>query len=142
LRYRAVNGFDQFHDGFYNGLLIRKGSVDLFVETSEKERFVLSASGVEALLSGGIREGNIIFDIECRAPSEITLGDIREINGFADGPRDEAYAQKAMAKVANQNLSMLVMSSSYGGDCLLLAKSFVLQLESHWIRELCTRDGP
>jgi hypothetical protein len=131
-----VNRFDQFHDGFYNGLLIRKGSVDLFVETCEKERFVLSASGVVSLLSRGIREGNIIFDIECRATSEITLSDIREIHGFADGPRDEAYAQKAMAKVADQNLSLLVMSSSYGGDCLLLARSFVLQPESHWIGEL------
>jgi hypothetical protein len=137
-----VNRFDQFHDGFYNWLLIREGSVDLFVETSEKERFVLSASGVVALLSGGIREGNIIFDIECRATSEITLGDIREIYAFAEGPRDEAYTPKAMAKVAEQSLSMLVMSSSYGGDCLLLAKSFELQPESHWIRELCTRDRP
>jgi hypothetical protein len=57
------------------------------------------------LLLGGIRQGNIIFDIECRATSEITPADIREIHGFADGPRDEAYAQKAMAKVADQNLS-------------------------------------
>lgn len=135
-----MNRFEQFHDGFFNGLLIRKGSVDLFVETCEKERFVLSASGVVSLLSRGIREGNIIFDIECRATSEITLGDIREIHGLADGPRDEAYAQKAMAKVADKNLSLLVMSSSYGGDCLLLAKSFVLQLESDWIGELCRRD--
>ena len=137
-----MNRFDQFHDGFYNGLLIRKSSVDLFVETYEKERFVLSASGVVSLLSRGIREGNIIFDIECRATSEITLGDILEIHGFADGPRDAAYAKKAMATVADQNLSLLVMSSSYGGDCLLLAKSFVLQPESHWIGELCTRDRP
>ena len=137
-----MNKFDQFHDGFYNGLLIRKGSVDFFVETYEKGRFVLSASGGVSLLSRGLREGHIIFDIECRATSEITLGDIREIHGFADGPRDEAYAQKAMAKVADQNLSLLVMSSSYGGDCLLLAKSFVLQPESHWIGELCTRDRP
>jgi hypothetical protein len=137
-----VNRFDQFHDGFYNGLLIREGCVDLFVATSEKERFVFSASGVAALLSRSIREGNIIFDIEYRATSEITLGDIREVHGFADGPRDEAYAQKAMEKVANQNLTMLVMSSSYGGDCLLLAKSLVLQPESHWVGELCTRDRP
>lgn len=135
-----MNRFDQFHDGFYNGLLIREGSVDLFVETLEKERFVLSASGVVSLLSRGIREGNIIFGIECRATSEITLGDIREVHGFAGGPQDEAYAQKAMAEVADQNLSLLVMSSSYGGDCLLLAKSFVLQPESHWIGELCRRD--
>jgi hypothetical protein len=122
--------------------LIREGLIDLFVEASEKERFVLSASGVVALLSRGIREGNIIFDIECRATSEITLADIREMKEFDDGPQDDANAQKAMAKVADQNLSMLVMSSSYGGDCLLLAKSFVLQPESQWIRELCTRDRP
>lgn len=137
-----MHRFDQFHDGFYNGLLIREGVVDLFVATSGKERFVLSARGVIRLFSGDMREGNIIFDIECRAHAEISLGDIRDVYGLGDGPQDETHAHNALTKAADEHLSLLVMSSSYGGHCLLLAKSFVLQPEGHWIRELCAEDRP
>ena len=53
-----MKSFEQFHDGFYNGLFIREGTVDIFVANHLKQRFVVSATEVAALASTDIRAGN------------------------------------------------------------------------------------
>ena len=132
-----MNSFEQFHDGFYNGLFIRESSVDLFVANHKSDRFVVSATEVAALVSTDIRAGNIIFDIVCRRGLEITLDDIREAHGLGDRPQDASHAQSAMAKARELELSFLTLSSSYGGTLAIFAKSFSLRTEEDWIRELC-----
>jgi hypothetical protein len=82
-----VKSFEQFHDGFYNGLFIREGSVDIFVANHLKQRFVVSATEVAALASTDIRAGNIIFDFVCRSGIEIKFDDIREAHRFGDRPQ-------------------------------------------------------
>jgi hypothetical protein len=66
-----VHPYKQFHDGFYDGLLIRQDCVDVFLTTDRKESFCLLAAGVVALASDGLRAGNIIFDVECRSGVKI-----------------------------------------------------------------------
>jgi hypothetical protein len=134
-----VKSFEQFHDGFYNGLFIREDSVDIFVANYTKQRFVVSATEVAALVTTDIRAGNIIFDIVCRRGIEITLDDIREAHGFGDRPQDVSHAQRAMAKAHEFDLSFLALSSSYGGTLAVFGKSFTLRTEEDWIRELCCR---
>ena len=133
--------FEQFHDGFYNGLLIREGSVEIFVANEMKQRFVVSATDVAALYSTEIRAGNIIFDIVCRRGVEITLDDIREAHGFGDRPQDTSHAQRAMVKALELELSFLTLSPSYGGTFAVLAKSFTLRTEEDWIGGLCAAAG-
>jgi hypothetical protein len=118
-----VKSFEQFHDGFYNGLLIREGFVNVFVADHIKQRFVVSATEVAALASTDIREGNIIFNIVCRRGIEITLDDIREAHGLGDRPQDMSHAQRAIAKALELELSFLVLSSSYGGTLAMLVES-------------------
>ena len=132
-----MESLEQFHDGYYNGLFIREGSVDIFVANHIKQRFVVSATEVDALVSTDIRAGNIIFDIVCRRGIEITLDDIREAHGFGDRPQDASHALRAMAKARELELSFLALSSSYGGTLAMFAKSFTLRTEEDWIRELC-----
>jgi hypothetical protein len=128
--------FNQFHDGFYNGLLINGDSLDAFVSTDENERFVICAMGVVALLSGEIKAGNIIFDVEIRNAEEIDLDDIREVHGFPRGEQGDKWADEALLRAKADGLSLLSIGPSYGGNCLALAKSFTLVTEAEWIAQL------
>ena len=131
-----MNSYEQFHDGFYNGLFIRADRVDIFVENDINQRFVVSATEVAALVSTDIRAGNIIFDIVSRRGTEITLDDIREAHGLGNGPQHDSHAQLAMEKTLQLDLSFLTLSSSYGGTLAIFAKSFTLRAEADWIRGL------
>jgi len=133
----SVLSYKQFHDGFYDGLLIREDSVDIFLTTYQREAFCLSALGVVALASDGLRAGNIIFDVECRSGGEITLSDIREVHRFGMSPQEDAHAQNALAKAERDGLSLFVIGPTYGGSCLIMAKSFALVTRRQWIDVLC-----
>lgn len=132
-----MDSFDQFHDGFYNGLLIRESSVDFFVASWTKKRFVLSATDVVALFSADIREGNIIYDVVCCKGVEITPNDIRDAYGFSDSPRDDPHVQRALGNALGSELSFLRISASYGGTCAVLANTFTLRNEGEWISQMC-----
>jgi hypothetical protein len=128
--------FKQFHDGFYNGLLINGDSLDVFVSTEENERFVICAMGLVALLSREIKAGNIIFDVEIRSADEIDLEDIREVQGFPLGERGDKWAIESLLRAKADGLSLLSIGQSYGGNCLALARSFTLVTEAEWIAQL------
>jgi len=130
--------YNQFHDGFFDGLLIRQDSVDVFLTTYQKEGFCLLAAGVVALAADGLRAGNIIFDVECRSASEFTLNDIREVYRLDMSPQDDTHAQNALAKAERERLSMLTIGPTYGGGCLILAKSFSLVPRSEWSKVIST----
>lgn len=128
--------FNQFHDGFYNGLLINGDSLDVFVSTVENERFVICATGLVALLSGEIKAGNIIFDVEIRKAEEMYLEDIREVHGFPQSEQGDKWAEGNLLTARADELSLLLIGPSYGGNCFALAKSFTLVTESEWIAKL------
>lgn len=132
-----MGSFEQFHDGFYNGLFIRESSVDLFVANWTKERFVVSATGVAALYSADIRAGNIIFDVVVSRGAEITLDDIREAYGLNGRPQDDTQAQRSLTKALESEFSFLRISASYGGTCAVIAKTFTLRAEDEWVSQIC-----
>jgi|SRR5579872_272431 len=125
--------FEQFHDGFYNGLRIEGKSVALFLETFANERHVLLATGVVALRSDEIRAGNIVFDVVLLTANEIGLAEIREVYGLDDGEQDESDAQRFLAKAQEEGSSFLTITPSYGGSSFVLAKAFAFMGESQWL---------
>ncbi|HKF50348.1 MAG TPA: hypothetical protein VKB38_23500 [Terracidiphilus sp.] len=131
--------FERFHDGFYNGLVISDQSVDVFVATGDRERFVVSATGVVALFSGELRSGNIIFDVELRTADEIGLSEIREVYAVASDHQHDPWVESALAKSRSQQLSLLEINPSYGGNCLVLAKSFHVHTETEWTTRFSER---
>jgi hypothetical protein len=126
--------YEQFHDGAFEGLLIEGKTVHVFVSTDRNEQFVLIARAVAALTADGILAGNIILDIETRATEELTLEDIRDAFEY-DRPEDDAYAKNALSKAQQSKLSLLAISPSYGGSCLILAESINLIAREEWMLE-------
>jgi len=114
--------FDQFHDGFLDGLLIQGTSVRVFLSTEDRQEFVLEVGGVLSLIVDGFRQGNIIFDVLIRKGDDITIDDIVNLLGF----KDEAKAQRKLEEVCHMNLIVLEINPSYGASCIILAESVEL----------------
>lgn len=114
---------DAFHDGAFEGVLIRDAIVQLFLSTFEKERFVLVAEGVVALSVNGLQLGNIILDVEERSGNEITVRDIYDVFNYGDIPSGEKRSEQTLAMAQRDGLSLIAVNPSFGGSCLLLTKT-------------------
>ena len=128
-----MNSYQQFHDGAFDGFLIDGRTVDLFVSTDQKEQFVLTADGVIALTANGMQTGNVILDVESWTAEELTLRDICDVYGYRAGSDDDRHANSALASSREAGLVMLAVNPSYGGSCLLLAKSVRLATRREWL---------
>jgi hypothetical protein len=126
-----MSSYEQFHDGAFEGFLIEDKTVHVFVSTDQREQFVLIASAVAALTANGILAGNIILDVETRTTEELTLQDIRDVFEY-NRPEDDAHAKNAFIKAQQSKLSLLAISPSYGGSCLVLAESLDLISREEW----------
>jgi hypothetical protein len=118
-----MDNLDAFHDGAFEGLLVSETTVQLFLSTYEKERFVLVAEGVVALTASGLQLGNIILDVEERTSNEITVRDIYEVFSYGGVPNGEKRSEQALLMAQKEGLSLIAVNPSYGGSCLLLAKA-------------------
>lgn len=114
-----MGNFDQFHDGFLDGLLIRGTSVRVFLSTSDRQEFELKVSGVSSLKAEGFRQGNIIFDVLTRSGDDITIHDIMDFFEF----KEEAKALTKLEEVRRKDLIVLEINPSYGAGCIILAES-------------------
>jgi hypothetical protein len=114
--------FDQFHDGYLDGLLIQGGDVHLFLRTEGGQKFVVEASGVSSLRVDGFRQGNIILDVLIRSGDEITVHDIIGLYEF----KEEAKALTKLEEVRRKNLVVLEINPSYGATCTISAESVEL----------------
>ncbi|WP_263358908.1 hypothetical protein [Acidicapsa ligni] len=118
-----MKNYDQFHDGWLDGLLIDQKSVQVFLSTEERQPFLVVANGVVALAADGFKAGNIVFEVVTRQKEELTLQDITRAYGLAEGATGQDQAQKLLAKALEQNLIVLEINPSYGASCVLLAES-------------------
>lgn len=116
-----MKNYDQFHDGWLDGLLINQKSVQVFLSTEERMAFVVVANGVVALAADGFRAGNIVFEVVTRQKEELTLKDITRAYVLAEGATDQG--EKLLVKALEQNLIVLEINPSYGATCILLAES-------------------
>jgi len=114
--------FDQFHDGYLDGLLIQGATVRVFLSTEDRQEFVLEVSGVVSLKVDGFRQGNIIFDVLIRKGDDITIRDIVDVFEF----KDEEKALKKLEDARRMNLIVLEINPSYGASCIILAESVKL----------------
>jgi hypothetical protein len=114
--------FDQFHDGFLDGLLIQGTTVRVFLSSYDRREFVLEVGGVVSLKADGFRQGNIIFDVLKRNGDEITVDDIQNLLEF----REEELGLKKLEEARGKNLVVLEINPSYGASCVILAESVEL----------------
>jgi len=118
-----MKNYDQFHDGWLDGLLIDQKSVHVFLRTEERHPFVVVARGVVALAADGFKAGNIIFEVVTRQKEELALQDITRAYGLSEGSTGRDQAQKLLDKALEQNLTVLEINPSYGAKCVILAES-------------------
>ena len=127
-----MTNYDQFHDGWLDGLLIEHASVQVFVSTEEKQSYVIAASGVVALSADGFKAGNIIFEVLTKQQDDLTLQDITESYGLSAEINDREQAQKLLGKARERGLTVLQINPSYGATCILLAESIDLLPRHEW----------
>lgn len=113
---------DQFHDGYFDGLLVQGSGVRVFLRTDGGQEFVLEVSGVLRLRVDGFREGNIILDILIRNNEDITIQEIIDFYGF----KEEANALTKLEELRRKNLVVLEINPSFGASCIVLAESVEL----------------
>jgi hypothetical protein len=127
-----MTNYNQFHDGWLDGLLIDQKSVQVFLSTEEKQPFVIAAGGVVALSADGFKAGNIIFEVLTKQQDELTLQDITESYGLSVEINDQEQAQKLLEKARERGLTVLQINPSYGATCILLAESIDLLPRHEW----------
>lgn len=127
-----MTNYDQFHDGWLDGLLIEQASVQVFISTEEKQPYVIAASGVAALSADGFKAGNIIFEVLTKQQDELTLQDITESYGLSADVNGQEQAQKLLGKARERGLTVLQVNPSYGATCILLAESVELLPRHEW----------
>ena len=121
--------FDQFHDGFVNGVLVEGAVAHVFLATYTGQQFVLAIEGLSGLKLEEFREGNIILDVLTRDGDELTIADVMELYGY----RDEVSALKNLESVRDENLALLEINPSYGASLLALAKTIQLISREDWV---------
>jgi len=113
-----------FHDGYFDGIWVGPNKLaKIFLRTTDRQSFVLSLEGVEALTFDDIKQGNIILDLVLRNTKEITHSDISELYGVgADAPQ----AVSLMKSATERGLQVLEINPSYGARGLALFQGWDL----------------
>jgi hypothetical protein len=127
--------FNEFHDGWFQGLWIDGEITHLFLATEGKERFVMVAEGTEALAVDGVKAGNIIFEVLTRDQEEILPQDIDLLYGLQPNSAGRVHGNIAIEKARLQKWSLLEINPSYGATCLVLASSLRILTHRDWLAE-------
>ena len=111
-----------FHDGYFDGLWVGPNKlVKIFLRTTDRQPFVLSLQGVQALTFTDIKQGNIVLDLVFRNTKGITHSDISELYGVsADSPQ----VVNLMESATERGLQVLEINPSYGAQGLALFQSW------------------
>ncbi len=126
--------YAEFHDGSFEGLWIDGKSVHIFLATEKRERFVFVAEGVAELAVGGVRSGNIVFDVLTRGPEEILPQDIQILYVLQPDSTGEAQCASLLENARLQEWKILEINPSYGASCLILASSIGLFRREDWLK--------
>ena len=124
--------FNEFHDGYLDGLLIHGSGLSVFLSTADKQRFLLKAGGVLSLRMDGFRQGNIVYEVLVRDGDEVTLDDINSLYEFTD----ETKAISKLEETRRSGRVVLEINPSYGATFIALAES--VEILNH--RESVDRD--
>lgn len=128
-----MKNYSEFHDGFFDGLLLGEKSAHIFVSTEHKELFVIEVLDVVALSASDIKAGNIVYEVLTRSGVELTLEDIIAVKGPFPEISEQSFAQRGLVQALEDNLILLEINPSYGATCLVLARSVQLCNRQEWI---------
>jgi len=123
--------YHEFHDGWFEGLWIDGPRAHVYLSTIEKERFTIVAEGVVGLSVDDIKTGNIILEVLTRTHEELSEHDVatlRELQMI-----DKSKENIPLERAHQQKLMILEINPSYGGSCLILARSFDLIRRREWL---------
>jgi len=123
--------YSEFHDGWFEGVWIDGQRVHVYLSTIDKERFTIVAEGVVGLGADGLKTGNIIFDVSIRTHEELNERDVAALPELQ--VIDPAKVNVPLGKAHQQKLMILEINPSYGGSCLVLARSFELLSRKEWL---------
>jgi hypothetical protein len=111
-----------FHDGYFDGIWVGPNKVvKLFLRTENRQSFVLSLEGVQALTFTDIKQGNIILDLVLRGTKEITHSDIAELYGVG---ADTTQGASLMKTATERGLQVVEINPTYGAQGLALFQSW------------------
>ena len=128
-----MKNYSEFHDGFWDGILLDGKSANIFVSTELRELFVIECLDVVALSANGIKAGNIIYEVLTRSGNELTVEDIVAVSGPFPKSSAESFAKKGLMDAIEQGSILLEINPSYGGSGLVLARSINLFSRTEWI---------
>lgn len=128
-----MKSYSEFHDGFFDGLLLEEKSAYIFVSTENRELFVIEVLDVVALSASDIKAGNIVYEVLTRSGVELTLEDIIAVKGPFPETSEQSFSQKGLAQALEENLTLLEINPSYGATCIVLARSVRLCKRQEWI---------
>ncbi|MGA2048717.1 MAG: hypothetical protein ABSG96_13535 [Terracidiphilus sp.] len=134
--------YNEFHDGWFEGLWIEGETAYVFLATHEHERFVFCADGVAELTVDGVKSSNIIFEVLVRDPDEVVLQDLKTLYPLRGDSAAEAQAANLFEKVRLQKWRIQEINPSYGAGCLILASSFDLLRCEDWLKQFERNDLP
>lgn len=129
----------QFHDGFFEGFWIPgKEVVHVYLSTPSGQRSAAVLTGVVMLKAGGFREGNVILDVLSR--DEIALSDIEELYDLQPGHEPQPWEGDLLKRAQGEALLLFEVNASYGGTCLVLAKTVEILECAEWKKQYLERD--
>ena len=96
------------------------------------------AEGVVALDANGFRAGNVVFDAIVRDHEEIVFRDITQLYDLREGPAGESQGMRLLDRARQEGLTLLEVSPSYGGTCMVLAHSVDLLERTQWLARYLT----
>ncbi|MFZ0295052.1 MAG: hypothetical protein WAL52_15695 [Candidatus Sulfotelmatobacter sp.] len=123
--------YGEFHDGFFEGLWIDGKRVHVFLATTEMKRLTIVAEGVAGPNVEGFQKGNIILDVVAKTHEEWREQDLAALPELRT--IDSSKPNVPLARARQQELMVLEINPSYGGSCLILAKSFNLLSRQEWL---------
>jgi hypothetical protein len=128
--------FNEFHDGFVEGVLLDRTSAFVFFRNWKEDRVVMKLDDVRSLKMNNFRQGNILFDVIARDGNEISHDDIEQLFGFSD----DSQVAKKLAETDEEQLVVVEVNPSYGASFLAIAKSFRTMSRKDWLDEIVTTE--
>jgi hypothetical protein len=126
--------YEQFHDGYFEGIWIPgQGAAHVHLATSDRRRSTAVLNGVVMVKVTGFKEGNIILDVDTRSGTEANLDDITALYDLKPNHEPATWELQLLERIKNKLLFLFEISSSYGGECLILAEGVDFLSQEDWV---------
>ena len=102
--------------------MLERGDAYLFLETPERDRYVLHAKLVTALRVEDFLVGNIVFDVQSLEGNEITIRDVIRV----EKSLDQTQAEATLKRWRKERMVMMRVNPAHGGGAVVVAGSFEL----------------